>query len=357
MCNACVAVPDIDTPFVERMVGMLDQAATVQMISLGHRTGLFDAMAGAGPLGAAGIAERAGLVERYVREWLGCMAASRIVVFDAPNSTYELPEQHAAFLTRAASPNNLAATTQFMPVLAGAEDEVLECFRSGGGVPYSSYPRFHEVMAEESDMTVVAGLTDHILPLVPGLVGRLRDGIDVLDVGCGRGRAMLAMAAEFPHSRFTGMDLSAEAVRAATEEAAVRGLTNVSFETRDLTGFSDQRRWDFVTAFDAVHDQSDPAGLISGVRSCLAQDGLFLVQDIAGSSDVGENIGRPLAPFIYTISCMHCMTVSLAQGGTGLGAAWGEQLAEQMFREGGFTEVETFHLEHDILNAFYVCRV
>ncbi len=355
MCTACLTKTLPTDEFADRLVGMLDGAAVIQMISIGHRTGLFDAMAGRPPATSSEIAQAAGLDERYVREWLGAMVTGHVISYDSAARAYQLPPSHAALLTRS-SPTNLAATAQFMPVLAGVEDEVVACFRAGGGVPYSAYPRFHQVMAEESDMTVVAGLEDHILPLVPGLSDRLAGGIDALDVGCGRGHGLIALAERFPNSRFVGLDLSAEAIEHAERLARSKGLTNVRFEQRDLSGFDPDERFDLVTAFDAVHDQADPAGMLAGISAALKPGGVFLMQDIAGSSNVGENVGRPLAPFIYTISCMHCMTVSLAQDGAGLGAAWGEQLAQEMLAAAGFSDVSVQRLDHDIMNAFYVAR-
>ncbi|GJM18120.1 MAG: transcriptional regulator [Phycisphaeraceae bacterium] len=356
MCTACLSKPVPTDEFAQQLLGLVNGAAIVQMISIGHRTGLFDAMSGLPASTSEQIAAAGGLDERYVREWLGTMTTGGIVSYDRDAKKYELPESHAALLTRAAGSNNLAATTQFVPVLAGVEDEIVECFREGGGVPYSSYPRFHEVMAEESDMTVVAGLREHILPLVPGLIDRLAKGIDVLDVGCGRGHGIIELAAAFGNSRFVGLDLSPEAVAYANDRASARGLTNVRFDQRDLSGFTSRETFDLITAFDSVHDQADPAGMLAGIAGALRPGGVFLMQDIAGSSEVGDNIGKPLAPFIYTISCMHCMSVSLAQGGAGLGAAWGEELAQEMLGEAGFSDVCVNRLDHDIMNAFYVAR-
>ena len=139
-----------------------------------------------------------------------------------------------------ASPNNLAATARFVPLLGSVEDGIVESFHKGGGVPYSSYPRFHEVMAEESSQTVVAGLLDAILPLVPGLIEDLREGIEVMDVGCGRGRALILLAQTFPKSSFTGYDFSEEAIASAGAEAAQLGLANVRFEVKDVAQIADR---------------------------------------------------------------------------------------------------------------------
>lgn len=143
------------------------------MISIGHRTGLFDTLAELPPSTSVRIAKSAGLNERYVREWLGAMVTGRLVDYDPAREVYHLPREHAACLTRSAVPNNIAAFTQYIPLLGRVEDEIVECFERGGGVPYASYPRFHQVMAEESVQTVVAALVDDILPLAPGLPARL----------------------------------------------------------------------------------------------------------------------------------------------------------------------------------------
>lgn len=344
--------------FGGRLMAALNDTAMVLMISIGHRARLFDALDGAGALTPAALAARAELHERYVREWLAAMATSGLLEHDADAGTYALPEAHAALLTRR-SPENFAVTAQFVPVLAQVEDDILDCFRRGGGVPYERFARFHEVMAEESDQTVVAALFEHILPLVPGLTGRLAAGIDVADFGCGRGKALMAMAERYPASRFTGYDLSADAIAWATAQARRRDLTNVSFRQRDLTDLdrtATPAAYDFITTFDAVHDQAAPLALLRGIRRCLRDDGVYLMQDIHGSSHVHENREHPVGTFLYTISCFHCMTVSLAQGGEGLGTLWGEQKARELLAQAGFLSVELKKLEHDVMNGYYIVR-
>jgi 2-polyprenyl-3-methyl-5-hydroxy-6-metoxy-1,4-benzoquinol methylase len=336
------------------MLGAINGAGVALMTSIGHRTGLFDAMAALPPSTSARVAEAAGLNERYVREWLGAMTTGGVLEHDPADNTFYLPPEHAAFLTRAASPNNLAVTTQFVAVLGGVEDRIVECFRQGGGVPYSAFTRFHETMAEESEQTVVAGLRDSILPLAPGLTDSLRAGIEVLDVGCGSGRALNTLAADFPASRFTGYDLSEEAVASARREAERRGLSNVRFEVRDVTQLGEGGRFQLVTAFDAIHDQARPALVLRGIAEALRPGGTFLMQDIRGSRHVEKNLGHPVAPFLYTISAMHCMTVSLAAGGDGLGTMWGEETAVEMLLDAGFREVHVEQLPHDFMNNFYI---
>jgi 2-polyprenyl-3-methyl-5-hydroxy-6-metoxy-1,4-benzoquinol methylase len=340
--------------FGEKMVGVLNQGALALMLSIGHRTGLFDTMNGAARMTSVELAKQAGLNERYVREWLGAMVTGGVVVYDPGDQTYRLPPEHAACLTRAAGSDNIAVTMQYLAVLGGVEDQVVECFKHGGGVPYSAYPRFHEVMAEESAGTTIAGMMDHILPMAPGLMERLRAGIDVLDVGCGSGRAINFLAQQFPKSRFTGYDFSEEAISRAWLGAEQMGLENVNFELRDVSQFDSDARFDLITAFDAIHDQTQPQQVLCNIHAALRPGGTFLMQDIRASSCVHHNMDSAIAPFVYTISCMHCMTVSLAGGGEGLGAAWGKELALEYLQRAGFSNVEVKELPHDIQNYYYV---
>lgn len=360
MCNACLPSPDTETDsdgFADRLIDMLNQGALALMVSIGHRTGLFDALAGMPPSDSATIAAHAGLDERYVREWLAAVVAGAIVDYDADSGKYRLPAYRAAVLTRAATPDNIAVFAQYIGMLGQVEDRIIDCFRNGGGVGYEHFPRFDEVMAEDSGQTVLGALDGHILPLIPGLHERLCDGIEVLDVGCGRGRALLHLATRYPNSRFSGYDLSDKALGQARGEASARGLDNVRFEHRDLSDFDRDigpARYELVTAFDAIHDQARPQAVLNGVRAVLADDGVFLMQDIRASSRLENNLDHPIAPLLYTLSTMHCMTVSLAQGGAGLGTMWGEELALAMLKQAGFDDVEVHELAHDFQNSFYV---
>jgi len=208
------------------MVAAIDGASLSILLSIGHQTGLLDTMAGLPPATSAQIAEAAGLNERYVREWLAGMTTGRVVNYDAGTATYSLPADRAGVLTRAAGPDNLALVALFIPQLGEVEQKIIGCFRAGGGLPYSEYPRFHTLMAEQSGAVFDAALVDVVLPLVDGLVERLRSGADVADFGCGSGHAINVMARAFPASRFTGIDFSEEAIAAGTREAAHLGLTN-----------------------------------------------------------------------------------------------------------------------------------
>ena len=342
--------------FAGELLGILNSGMLTLMISLGHRTGLFDTMSAMPAADSTTIAAEAGLDERYVREWLGAMTTGRIVEHDPEKGTYRLPPAHAAMLTRAAGPDNLATLAQYVPLLAKVEPQLVDCFRNGGGVPYSAYPEFQQLMAEESAQVFDATLVDQTVSLVPGLRERLTAGIDVADVGCGSGHAINLLARAFPGSRFVGFDFSEEGVAAGTAEAAAMGLRNARFEVRDAATLSGPPAFDLVTTFDAVHDQAHPAVVLKGIHDLLRPGGTYLCVDIQAASDVDGNLDHPLGTLLYTVSCMHCMTVSLASGGDGLGAVWGEQLAQQMLRDAGFSDVQVHRVEGDIVNNYYVAQ-
>ncbi|MFC9330107.1 class I SAM-dependent methyltransferase [Kitasatospora sp. NPDC057015] len=340
--------------FAGRMVQVLNDACLALMCSLGHQGGLFDTMAGLPPSTSEEIAAATGLQERYVREWLGAMVVGAMVEYEPGARTYRLPAEHAASLTRAAGPDNLAALMQDFAMMGEVEQRVLDAFRNGGGVPYSAYPKFQELQAEESSRVYDVALVESIVPVVPGLSERLVEGIDAIDIGTGQGHAVNVLAKAYPGSRFRGLDISEEGVAAGRAEAAALGLHNASFEVGDSAELSGA--YDLITAFDVIHDLARPTRTLAAVSAALRPGGVFLMGDVAASSKLEENIENPLAPTLYTFSVFYCMTVSLAQGGEGLGTVWGEQTARRMLAEAGFTRVDTQQVEGDILNIYYVAR-
>ncbi|KAA6197835.1 class I SAM-dependent methyltransferase, partial [Streptomyces parvus] len=301
--------------FAGRMLQVLNDSCLGYLCSIGHRTRLFDVMAQLPPSTSEEIAGAAGLNERYVREWLGGVTVGGIVAYDPADGTYRLPPEHAASLCRDAGPDNVASFLQDLALFGLVEDEVVAAFRDGGGVPYSSYPKFQELQAEETARVYDAALVDAIIPLVPGLPERLDSGdcLDVLDVGTGQGHAVNLLARAFPASRFTGVDMSEGGIAAAREAAERLGLRNAHFELADAAAVTGP--YDLITAFDVIHDLARPAEALAAVAGALRDDGVFLMGDIAASSKLEENLDLPLGPTLYTFSVFYCMTVSLGEGG------------------------------------------
>jgi SAM-dependent methyltransferase len=344
--------------FLESMKATYRGAVLTMMIDLGQRTGLFDALAQhAGS--SAELAERTGLSERHVREWLGAVSVAGIVEYqpamgDAA-AVFTLPPEHAMWLTGTGY-TNMAPMSAMLTGLGQRLDDVDATFRNGGGVPYEKYrPHFTCAMDSLGRAKYDALLVPIYLPKVRGLTDRLRDGVRVGDVGCGTGHCLNLMAAAFPNSVFEGFDFSHEAIELARTESAAMGLNNVTFHVVDAallpSGF------DVVFAFDAIHDQSDPTGVLRAIRASLSDDGIFVMLDIKASSDLADNISNPLTLMLYGISVMHCMQVSLAGGGPGLGTVWGTQLATAMLNDAGFSSVTIHDLQGDPTNCIYDCRI
>lgn len=327
--------------FGAKLLGIYTGGVLTKLIDIGYQLGLFESSK-AGPATSEELADRLNLKERYVREWLGAMVTSGVYNYDPASARYSLPEEHAALLT-GDSAQNVAPTSRLINHFGTHLPRLTACFREGGGIPYSAYrPVFTQCMDDQwrriFDHTLIPGFVGAI----DGLTGRLRDGIRVLDLGCGTGHAMNVLAREFPNSTFSGYDIAEDAISQARDEARHMGLSNSAFDVVDVTNLPSGAKFDLVTAFDAVHDQKAPDAVLRSAKSALAPDGKFLMIEFKFSSRLEDNIANPFAPMFYGFSLMHCMPVSLAVGGKGLGAVWGEQIARRMLAEAGFTNVEVF---------------
>jgi SAM-dependent methyltransferase len=341
----------------ERFAGTLlttyTAAMTTLMIDLADRTGLLDVLA-EGPGTSAELAARGGLTERYVRECLGALACAGVVDHDATTARFTLPAARAACLTGPGS-LNLAPMARLTSLLAPHVTGVARAFREGGGVPYESFrPEFTEVMDGMSRGLLDGQLLDGIVPVVDGLADRLTAGARVADVGCGTGHAVNLLARAFPRSTVTGFDTSADAIAAARAEASAWGLGNAVFEVLDVVALPADPPFDVVFAFDAIHDQVDPAGVLAAVRRALTPDGVFVMMDVRAASSLADNLANPFAALHYGVSTLHCLTVSLAHGGAGLGTVWGRELACAMLASAGFGDVTVHEVPDDPMDSLYI---
>lgn len=339
--------------FGERVLGFMNGAGTALFLSIGHRTGLFDALSGMAPSTSDQIATKTSLNERYVREWLNGLVVAGVVEYDPASGMYQLPPEHAALLSRAAGPDNFAFFAQYLALVGEVEGDVVDAFRTGGGVPYERYPRFQGLQREETARVYDASLIDAILPLAPEVVDRLKTGTEAADVGTGGGHAVNVMARAFPNSRFTGFDISEEGLAMGRHEAEEWGLDNVSFVQRDAGEI--EGSFGLITTFDVIHDLAQPAAALEAIARSLAPDGIYLMGEIAASSKVEENVENPIGPMLYMFSVFYCMTTALSQGGVGVGTVWGDQLCRGYLADAGFTAVEAYAVEGDIFNVYYVC--
>jgi len=354
--------------FADKLTDILNKGALNLALGIGYKNRIFDILAALDkPVTVKALAAASGLDARYLKEWLGIMVTGRIIdLAESPKgeATYFLSPERAAVLTRRAGSSNLGVYTQEIPLLTQCALEAVNAgFKSGDGVPFSQYPDFQQFMGELADAKHAQMLVSEFLPSVDGgrLLARLEEGIRVCDLGCGEGVAVHLMAAAFTKSTFTGIDNHAGAIEAARHTAGQLGLANSAFEELDAGGIEGQARWrqrfDYICAFDAIHDQTRPLEALRGVRWMLAPDGLFSMVDIKAGSRHADNLDHPMGPFLYTVSLMHCLPVGLNDGGTGLGMMWGRQRAEALLAEAGFAEVAPTEMAYDAFNLHYLCRV
>jgi SAM-dependent methyltransferase len=354
MTETSVIDPSEAEAFAGQIVSIYSGAMLNYMIDIGHRTSLFSAAA-AGTATSQELADRAGLTERYVREWLGAMVTGGLMEYDPVTTTYTLPPAHAAVLTD--GPMSLAPMAALGTHLGKHVHQVARAFREGGGVPYEQYrPEFTDVMDGVSRVFYDGLLVDTCLPLVPGLTEKLRAGIRVADIACGTGHALVVLAREFPASTFVGYDLDDVAIARAGAEAAGAGLDNVSFEVCDAAKLTTHEPFDLILVFDAIHDQVDPARVLDRIHEALRPGGVFFMKEPHAADALEDNIGNPMAPILFGCSTLHCMTVSLAHDGAGIGTMFGEQLALRMLGDAGFIETETHPCPGDPGDAIYVSR-
>ena len=224
-------------------------------------------------------------------------------------------------------------------------------------MPYSEFrPEFTDVMDGISRVYFDGALIDGYVPLIDGLAERLGAGIRVADVACGTGHALVLLGRAFPASTFVGYDIDDGAIGRARAEAAGAQLTNVTFEVRDVARLRVDDPFDLVFVFDAVHDQVDPAAVLSNVHAALVPGGVFFMKEPHGADALEDNLENPMASMLYSMSTLHCMTVSLAHGGAGIGTMFGEQLALRLLADAGFADVDVVPAPNDPPDAVYIAR-
>jgi 2-polyprenyl-3-methyl-5-hydroxy-6-metoxy-1,4-benzoquinol methylase len=340
--------------FMQKVVGDVATAIAAGLLWTGDQAGLLRAMAGAGPLSAAELADRSGVRQRYVEEWLAAMAGAGYVEFDAAADRFTLPDEHAQFLVDPDGETYLGGLYGGLPVLLGMVPTLTEAFRSGEGIAFAEFgeqmPRLLSVMNRP---VYEARLVQQWLPAMTGIVEQLRAGGSALDVGCGAGVVPVTLARAFPAARISGIDLDAPSIALARQAAEAAGVADrVQLQAQRIEDLPADARWDLITTFDVVHDLPDPVDALRRIRSHLAEGGRYLMVEPKVADDLESNLANPFARMLYGISCLHCVPQSLAQGGTGLGACWGEKRARALAAQAGFGRFERLPIRTAAL-AFY----
>jgi SAM-dependent methyltransferase len=352
--------PTMDQQKMEAFVGKVlgDTSATMAtaFAIIGDRLGLFKDLAAHGPATSAELAARTGINERYAREWLGGMATAGYLEYEPAAGRFTLPPEHVPALAQETGPVFFGGAHQMLPDLLARLDEVVDAFRHGGGVPQTAYGAgLWDGLERFSGSWFENLLLPQWLPAMPDVQAALERGALVADVGCGRGRALVKLAQEYPRSRYVGYDVFEPSVVLARSHAEAAGVADrVRFETLDVSrGLPDS--FDVIFTFDVVHDAVDPRGLLRAIRRALRAEGIYVCLDTNCSDKLEENQG-PLGTLFHGFSVLYCMTTSLAGGGEGLGTlGLHEPMLRQLCSEADFAGVRRVDIENPF-NSLYEVR-
>jgi SAM-dependent methyltransferase len=339
-----MSATEIDQAKLEAFMGqaVTDMGAIISapLMVIGEKLGLYKAMAHAGPLTSAEIAERSGAAERYVREWLGNQAAGGYVTYDPETDRYTLPDEQALALADEDSPFYILGIYDSIASLYADEDRILEAFRSGGGMGWHEHDhRLFRGTERFFRPGYRASLVAEWIPALDGVQEKLERGATVADVGCGHGASTIIMAEAFPNSQFFGFDYHEQSIERAREAAEQAGVADrITFAVaaaKDYPGSG----YDLVCVFDCLHDMGDPVGASAHVLETLADDGTWMIVEPFANDRVEDNL-NPVGRVFYGASTVICTPASLSQEvGLALGAQAGEARLTEVLKEGGFTRV------------------
>lgn len=344
--------------FMMKVVGDLAAGLTVSLVYVGDRVGLFKAMAGAGPLTRDQLEARTGIHPRYLEEWLAAMLCGGYLEHDAEADTWTLPDEHAVFFANAASEYYLGGLFKGAPALASMATRVAEAFETGQGISFQAYGEGEPLAIEQMNRSVYeARLVRQWLPAMPQVVQRLQAGGSAIDIGCGTGVIPVLMAQAYPEAHIAGLDFDARSIEIARENARRAGVAERV--TLFLSSATELQRpaqgYDFISTFDCIHDMGDPGGVLRRIRDALAPDGTYLMVEPKVAERLHDNVANPFARMLFGVSCMHCVPTSLAQGGPGLGACWGQTRARLAAQEAGFGHFNVLPIKSPV-QAFYELR-
>jgi len=341
-----------------RQVGMdFGAAMAVALAFAGDRLGIFRAMADGTAMTPGRLAQTTGLNERYLREWAAAMAASGYVDYNPADGTFRLNPEQAMVLAREDNTFFMGGAFQYAVACYRQLPKLMESFEHGGGVPFSD---FGGDIVEAIERMFHAGYETWVaqqwIPAAADIHQRLLAGGEAAEVGCGAGQCIIPVAMAYPDSRFFGYDVDRTSIERARQRAARAGVDGrVRFEQIAAEQVPHADRFDLAMAFNCIHDMAHPRAALAGLRRMIKPDGAVLWSEAHASDRLEENF-NPLGRTMYATSTMNCMTVSLAQGGEGLGSAIGENKARAMALEAGFSRFEKLAVKNPIHQIFLLRR-
>jgi 2-polyprenyl-3-methyl-5-hydroxy-6-metoxy-1,4-benzoquinol methylase len=321
-------------------------------VELGVRLGLYEALAGAGPVTAAELAGRAGIAPRYAREWLEQQAVAGVVEVDDTTKPpderrFELPNAHAHVLLDDDSEACMKPCAAVVPWVAKAIDIMVQEFRQGTGAAFGLFD-LHDVQAAFTRPVFVNHLTQYWLPALPDVQAKLESGeqVRIAEVGCGEGLAAITIARKYPNAEVDGYDLDAASIAAAKQAATDAGVADrARFEVRDAADPTINGDYDLVMAIEMLHDMPDPVGILRTMRSLAGEAGSVLVVD-ERTEEAFTVPTNEMERFFYSFSTLHCLAVSMQDGGVGTGTVIRADTMHQYANQAGFATIETLDVEH-----------
>ncbi len=337
-----------------RVVGDMGGSFTMALGYIGDRLGIFAAMADVGPLTSTELAEKTGLNERYVREWAKAMVASEYIDYDPESSKYLMTDEQAFVLANEDSPMFVGGAFHFTTPSIWKVPDVMKAFQNGGGVSYTELPEdIPEAIERFFRPGYIHFLATEWLPTVQGLQAKLEEGARVADVGCGCGQSTVAIAKAYPKSKIVGIDNDAKSIDRA-RKLAQKNRVNAEFLCAPADEVGSNEKFDLICSFDCIHDMVDPHGTLRAIREAQKEDGVYFWSEPNASDKPHEN-RNPVGRAFSSISPLHCMTVSLAHGGEGLGTVIGENGARELAQKAGFSSFEKLAIENPF-NQFFALR-
>lgn len=338
-----------------RVVGDMGGSFAMALGYIGDHLGLFTALKHCSPATSQELADKTGLNERYVREWLRAMVASEYLDYDVDSERYVITDEQAFVLANEDSPLFVGGAFQLTTPTVFNVPRIVTAFREGGGIPYDEIgvevPCAIERFFKPGYLN---SLVNEWLAAVPGLTQKLEAGAEIADVGCGRGQSTVTMGMAFPKSRIVAIDYHEGSIEAARQLAQANGVENIEFIAAPAEQLPQGRSFDLICTFDCIHDMVDPAATVRAVRQALAPDGVHLWSEPNASHNAHEN-RNPVGKAFHGISPLHCMTVSLAHGGAGLGSVIGEQGVRNLAKEAGYDTCDKLDIANPF-NQFFALR-
>jgi 2-polyprenyl-3-methyl-5-hydroxy-6-metoxy-1,4-benzoquinol methylase len=349
--------PDLNQAlqFAFKVVGDLASAMNTPLIYIGDRLGIFKAMADGNPVTSEELAQKTGLTERYIREWMKAMIAAEYLIYNPETRRASLSQEHALVLAQEGSPVFVMGVAQMIPDHYSIIPKITEAFRKGGGVPYSDYT--HDTF-EGTERLFETGYNNFLastwIPAMPDVHKKLQTGAKVADVGCGRGKALLALAKAFPKSKYVGYDNYGPNIAYGNALASKEGVADrLRFEERSANLLPQSADFDLVMTCDCLHDMVSPETCARSIYGALKQEGTWFCIEPNMRDNVEDNI-NPVGKLFYSVSTLQCMTCSLAYGGAGYGAGMGEGNIRRVSQLAGFGHFKKLAVENPFNQFFEV---